>query len=590
MNKINNFGVKTLKFLRSDGINSSLQKIKGSIFAIALGLIISILPMLLDVIEKDALIGEAFRGLFILPFEADLSRTLIYIAIFILVGGGVGVSFKTGLFNIGASGQMMLGGGVAIMIGILQPAPQIPRFLWVFILMIISALLGAILAGIAGFLKAFANVHEVITTIMLNWITFYGLKHVFRMRTFWGGITDSKPMPETYKLDLANINEIWFVLFISIAIMLLLAFIFKFTKLGFSMKMNGLNTNAAKYSGINNKMTTIYSMLISGALAGLGGYFLYAISEGKMPELRNLEMFGFEAITVTLLSFSSPLGSIPAGIFYGTFKKGSGFAYGIAGMSRETFGLAIGIVIFTASIAPILVNVKPYKWLKESILSRKIKSIEKEKNILNNKLKELKLDYKNNKSKYLVEQKQAKLNFDSERSKNTEMSEFELAKKVNYHKGIKKHILIEYKNALNSINQQFKENKISSLSDLSVQKRDLLNKLIDDIKIFNIDYLETEKIKYKSNTNTLKSNYKLFKNEAIQKYNDNRNKHVFAKIYSWRAKEIQELKKERDTKIQELKEKNLDYKETKKEFNNLIKNKELELWINRSSSTAKGGK
>jgi simple sugar transport system permease protein len=151
-----------------------------------------------------------------------------------------------------------------------------------------------------------------------------------------------------------NPNDVWYILFIALALVLIIFVIFKYTTFGFTLRVNGLNKDAAKYGGINTKKTTILSMMLSGSIIGVAGFVYYSTLEGQMPDLgESLNTLGFEAITVTLLAFSSPLGMPIAGFFYAMMKSSSLDAGLAAGVSIETFSLVMGIIILFSALTPI---------------------------------------------------------------------------------------------------------------------------------------------------------------------------------------------------------------------------------------------
>lgn len=523
MNKVNNFGTKILKFVRGDSFKSPLNKFKGSIFAIGLGIILAIFPMFIDVFSQDASITKALKGLFVLPFtKNNYKQTLVFMSIFMLVGGGIGISFKTGLFNIGAAGQMMMAGAIAVIVGILKPNPEIPRTLWIFILMVISMVVGALVAAISGALKAIANVHEVVSTIMLNWIVFYFLKWIFAFTNLRSTTsTSSRDMSSHYafRIDLAHKWDFIAIIAIAIIVLLIIGFIFKYTKFGFSMRVNGLNTQAAKYSGINNKLTTIYSMAFSGSLAGLGGYILYGTIYGQMPEFSTLPTIGFEAITVTLLSFSSPIGAIFAGAFYGMFYNGSQIAYGYASMTKETFQLIIGIIVFVASIAPILSHIKPYIWTRDAFLVIFNQGLRQKYLDYRKRIKVYRNEYNAAITKYKKAQNEAKQVF-LEQSHNPNLydnNNFQLANSLSYHHFLNKYLNADYKLELAKLN--LKTNL--SISENHREQKLLLNQLKN--KQNNLNVFEKLKIKltFRNNIKSTKANYKLQKTEYINRMINN---------------------------------------------------------------------
>ena len=399
--KINEVSQKLLSFIRSDGTKSSGHKFKSASFAIILGFVIGAIPILAEG-------GNVFSGYFNLlaaPFKKfSIQKTIVLISVYSLLGAGIGISFKTGLFNIGASGQMLLAGGFTTMMGIdlsMAKGISIP------LMLLISALVGGFASSIAGALKAYFNVHEVVSTILLNWIFFYFMKFIFNFDRYKSeSTTSSKSINESMKFNTAlKSSETYIVLFIVIAIVILVFILFKFTTLGYQMKANGLNPNAAKYAGINSKSITIISMSLSGALAGMAGFIYYSTIKGQMDNLdHSLPDIGFKAITVTLLSFSSPIGSLAAGAFYAVVDTGIVSAAPKAGVSPETINLVLGFIILFASLSPVLIHVKPIRWLWVYNFKRKNPAyIKKHKNLLS-KIKTIKNAYAK-KRKVFVENK-----------------------------------------------------------------------------------------------------------------------------------------------------------------------------------------
>lgn len=520
MKKINNFGVKVLSFLRGENVKNGSSKFKGSIFAIVLGLLIAFLPLLIDVYTNGASISRFYEGMFLKPFhKLVLKNTFAYIAIFIIVGGGIGISFKTGLFNIGAAGQMLAAGGVAVVIGILAPAPSIPRPIWIIMIIVISAIIGALVAGIAGVLKAYGNVHEVVSTIMLNWIIFYVFQEIIKIPGIKHDTNNtSKEISSHYGFSFAGMFQHDYIAMFAIAIILMIVIflIFKYTKFGFSMRMNGLNTEAAKYAGINNKLTTIYSMMLSGALIGIGGYFYYSTVHGILPEMGGLDNVGFESITVTLLSFSSPTGTVLAGFFYGTIYSGAEISAGFAGVSKQTFGLIMGLIIFGVSIAPILIQIKPIQYVRELIISQR-NSVIKEEYIKYKELKKsLKSKYKSNLTKYNNEQEIAKneyIKLIAENNVNSVKTPLlELAVKANYHSQIKKILLENFNKQTKKIDSQ---SKILNSADILFSRAKLQKQLILDTENFDINHAKNLQSVYINNSKSNRHNYLAIRRKYI---------------------------------------------------------------------------
>lgn len=523
MNKVNNFGVKILAFLRGDSVKGGTNKFKGSIFAIIIGLILALAPLMVDVFTRNASISKFYEGLFIKPFDkVSLKDTFMYISVFMIVGGGIGVSFKTGLFNIGASGQMLAAGGTAVIFAILMPknvSNALPRELWIFILIIVSALIGALVAGIAGILKAYGNVHEVVSTIMLNWIIYYIFKEVIGMDAIRNPhTTSSSIVGPDFAFSMIRLFKYDYIAVFAIAIILMVSvfLIFKYTKFGFSMRMNGLNTEGAKYAGINNKLTTIYSMMLSGALAGIGGYIYYMTIKKQIPDATSLDNAGFESITVALLSFSSPIGAIFAGFFYGVIYNGSQLASSYAVVTKETFGLIVGLIIFSASIAPRLVDVKPIVWFRNWLISIRNRDIKELKTKYKNDVKNSWYQYKLNLWRYNAEQRLAKSKYKKFiKFSDTELSfdiTFEKAKEFNCHEVIKHHLMKWYNEEINKINSTYK-NKGSL--ELFFEKDRVAKDLALQLEALNVNKGQIIKTNFNSTKDSLKRTYLLEKTTII---------------------------------------------------------------------------
>lgn len=357
------WSLKMRHIITGDSTKNSFSKIKGSVFAVIFGLVLGMIPILIA--NGNPLLG--YWAIFTGPFSnVALHRTIAVICVFIILGAGIGVSFRTGLFNIGATGQFLMAGFICVLIGqqtVLNNA--VNRASGVIILVLVAAIIGALTAAIPGILKAFFNVHEVVTTILLNWIIFF----IVRWAVSLSGIassdgTTSLPALDNLRFSLgANSFDYIAIIFIALLLVTILFVVFKYTTFGYRLKLNGQSDSVAKYSGINIKSNIIYSMMISGAFAGIGGFIFYSSIEGVIPRYDTLFTIGFEAITVTLLAFSSPLGAILSGFFYGVLYQGQNFMQIGAGgnVVRETASLSLAIIIFMSALAVILVRVQPWK-------------------------------------------------------------------------------------------------------------------------------------------------------------------------------------------------------------------------------------
>ena len=257
-----------------------------------------------------------------------LTETLTFATPLIAAGLGVALAFRIGMFNIGGRGQMLLASAAAGYVGFAFDLP-FPLHMILAVLAGLSA--GAIWAGIAGLLKARTGAHEVIVTIMLNYVAFYLVSWMLRtpglLQAPGSNNPKTPPMKETAVFpDLLGPQfNLHFGFILVIAATVLVAWILNRSSLGFKFRAVGENPNAARVAGINVKNMYIYGMLISGALLGLAGVnqVLGTVTSGFGADID--AGIGFDGITVALLGRSTAWGTFAAGVLFGGFKAG-GFA------------------------------------------------------------------------------------------------------------------------------------------------------------------------------------------------------------------------------------------------------------------------
>lgn len=272
----------------------------------------------------------------------------------ILIGLSVAFAFKTGLFNIGASGQMLVGGITGSILAYYLPM-DMPRVLYLPIIVIAAAVAGGFWGFISGLLKAKFNVHEVVSTIMLNWIA-YWMVYDFIPRFIIDPTISvkSKPIPLEHTLraewlrNITGFSTLNYGFFIAIAMAVVVWFILKKTSLGFSLKAVGSNRFCAEYAGINVSGSIMISMAIAGALSGLAGLTYYC-GYSEIMEMGKMPNEGFDGIAVALLGNCSPIGVFFSAIFFGILKMGRG-SLAATGIPTEIADTIIATVIyFTAT-------------------------------------------------------------------------------------------------------------------------------------------------------------------------------------------------------------------------------------------------
>ena len=264
----------------------------------------------------------------------NIGDTLFKAMPLIMTGLSVAVAFKTGLFNIGAPGQYLMGTTVALVIALSIPSSAVPPFLIWIIAFLGAMAAGALWGAIPGFFKAFLNVNEVITCIMCNWIAanlvtaaFDKTNGIFRsfldpsQTKNWAYVFKSSyNNVATAKLGLDKIfqgSQINAGIIIAILIAITMFIIINKTTFGYELKACGSNKNAAKYAGIKAKRNVIISMAMAGSMAGAGAalYYLSGNTEFMWETYQSLPAIGFNGIPVALLAINNPVGVIFSAIF-----------------------------------------------------------------------------------------------------------------------------------------------------------------------------------------------------------------------------------------------------------------------------------
>lgn len=274
-----------------------------------------------------------FQGAFGSSFKDFLAfrqsgEALIKGALLTFTGLSVAVAFKAGLFNIGAEGQFIVGAIVAAYFGyILNISPWVNIPIILILVMIIS---GAY-ATIAAYLKIKKGIHEVITTIMLNWIAIHLVENwivvgPFSVQKYIGQVTSAAGTPnvqDTSRLmPIFSGSRLNASIFIAIAAVIIIYFLLNRTVLGYQIQATGKNAKAAKYAGIHTERTMLISMFIAGALAGLGGACYVLGTEKHFPGVFP-GGFGFDGITMALIGGGSPIGTFVTSVFFGFVRAGS---------------------------------------------------------------------------------------------------------------------------------------------------------------------------------------------------------------------------------------------------------------------------
>ena len=334
--------------------NGAVQTLLASLICIVLGLFVGYIVLL---IINPAGAGKAITAILknFLYFPRPevaleyFGSTLAKSAPLLMCTLSVLFAYKVGLFNIGASGQYAVGAGFALYFAIHYNAPW-----WVCLLLAMVG--GAVLGAVAGALKAYLNVNEVIACIMLNWISLYAVNTA---------LTAVKESSTTYTLPLRTNNPKAVIphlglqhlfadnRYVTIAIPLAVIFailvwvVLDKTKLGYELKATGLSVNAAKYAGMKEKKNIILTMAIAGALAGLGAGFLYlsGIEQWSCAQTAVPNM-GFNGIAAAFLGGLHPIGVIFSSFFIQHITSGGAYVDKMVYCSQISDLIAAIIIYF----------------------------------------------------------------------------------------------------------------------------------------------------------------------------------------------------------------------------------------------------
>jgi len=356
----------------------------------------SVLAILIGLLFGFALMvvvspGESLRGFWIIlvgGFNGGLlsiGSMIVFATPLIFTGLSVAFAYRTGLFNIGASGQLMMGALAAVVVGIPQwwtypdgvrTAMENPFLVfgsWLWVVATLAAFLaGAFWGFIPGALKAFFNVNEVVATIMLNYIAMF-LNSLIVTRYLFNSLIGKafmvSPNAMFPRMGLENIltdgvrtSQANASFVIAIVAVVVVYIILNRTVFGFEVKAVGFNREAAQYAGMNAKLNLIYSMTISGALAGLGGASLFLYSGRNLDPVLAILPQGFDGIAIALLGLGSPIGVFLAGLFFSSLKVGGQFLQ-LLTFRIEIIDIIISVIIYMAALSLIL-NRTVIKWLR----------------------------------------------------------------------------------------------------------------------------------------------------------------------------------------------------------------------------------
>ena len=332
-----------------------------TLLSIIFGFIVGAIALLVAGYNPIESYAEMFRRIF------GTSKTMSYSFIeystpYILTGLSVAFSFKTGVFNIGAEGQYVIGAVAAVLVGIFV---KVPGWLLIPLCVLAALIAGMIWGAVVGFLKVRFGVNEVLSMIMFNWIAYYFSNFIVNLKSVevGGGKTWTKLIQDQAKITLPSEVRKNFlglgielspkahigIIFAVIAVVIIWYIIDK-TTLGYRLKAVGYNRNAAEFAGIDANKNILIALGISGALAALGGASQVMGVNYKVSQFAGQEGYGFNGITVALIGNTAPFGVLLAGFFFGALK----FAGTRFGPPSEVVDIMMGCITLFIAISNLL--------------------------------------------------------------------------------------------------------------------------------------------------------------------------------------------------------------------------------------------
>ncbi|OEG00465.1 branched-chain amino acid ABC transporter permease [Vulcanibacillus modesticaldus] len=347
---------KIVKFFTKD---SSLIPLMAILLGLLFGAVVMLLGGYNPLLAYTALFQKVFGDLY------NIGETIRQITPLIFTGLSVAFAFRTGLFNIGAEGQFVMGSLGAVWIG---TQFALPWYIHAPLAIIVGALLGGFWGAISGYLKAKRGVNEVITTIMLNYISLYLANYIIANYLRAPGQQRSEIIQDSASISLNTLSEFFGYarLHWGIILAILAAFVFYIilwkTKMGFELRAVGFNPHAAEYAGMNVNKNVINAMFIGGVFAGLGGaievlgVFKYMTISASLPG------YGFDGIAVALIGANTALGVIFAAILFGVLEFGAAGMKFVAGVPIEVIEIVIASVIFFVAASGLVKFIlKPFR-------------------------------------------------------------------------------------------------------------------------------------------------------------------------------------------------------------------------------------
>lgn len=350
------------------------KPITSAIIAILIGFLVAAIVLASAGYDPGASFAALFSGMVGRP--RYIVNVIIKATPLLFCGIAVAFAFKVGLFNIGAEGQYILGTVAATIVGI---TCDLPAVLEIPLVVLSGTIAGALSGALIGWLKAKFGIHEVITSIMFNWISLYLCNYVVSLDVFHQpNTTGTYAVHDTaftmilpnWKLSdegqaaLANVPVLRDVLvrcdvnvgiIVAVVAAVFIGWLLKRTKMGYEMRAVGLNKDAARFAGINVEKNIVLCMVISGALCGIAGALnITGISPHGISTLAAFENNGFNGLSVAFIAGCSPVACIPASLLFAGLIYGGQTVQQTMAAPSEIISIMIGTIVFCMALGGVI--------------------------------------------------------------------------------------------------------------------------------------------------------------------------------------------------------------------------------------------
>ena len=345
--------MKNSPLLKGRDYSGLLSSLISLVVGLAFGFLVLLLANPANALKgfKALVVGGFFNGM------KSFGDVFYYAVPIIMTGVGIGFAFKASIFNIGGSGQFLAGSFCALYVAIKW---NLPGALGWIVPLIAAAIGGALWALIPALLHAYRNVNIIIATIMMNYTGMYLTNHLIKKSIYDPLRNQTVLVPAAHRLPSAGLNKIFegsvinCGILIAIAVAIIIYIILEKTTFGFEIKACGKNRDASTNAGINAQRNIVISMLISGALCGLGGALMYLSSAGKYLQVQEvLQAEGMNGIPVALLAMNNPIGCIFSAFFL-AYLQVSGFYMQSYGYSAEIVDIITSVIIYFSAFSLII--------------------------------------------------------------------------------------------------------------------------------------------------------------------------------------------------------------------------------------------